>query len=228
VSEKEQVLRVTAGSPSIAIGTAVFWRPPAAPAVSGRAGGPDEECARLARAVEAARAELAEVTMRISAEAGEAEARLFRTHLALLDDPLVMGPMRDGIRQAALSAEEAVQGAVAALVGRFEALKDPRLRERAADIRDVGQRLLQDLAGGRRVDAEVRPGSVVCARTITPSEVSLLAPAAAGLVLAEGGPTSHGVILARALGLPVVLGATSVLERVREGGGRPSAGTSPS
>jgi phosphotransferase system enzyme I (PtsI) len=218
MSEGERVLRVTPGSPGIAVGPAALWRSPAAPPAPGRAaGGSDEESARLAAAVESARGQLREIRARIAAAVGEAEARLFRSHLALLEDPLVMGPVRDGIRQGALSAEEAVQGAVAALVARFEALKDPRLRERAADIRDVGQRLLHNLAGGRPADAAVRPGSVVCAETITPSEVSLLAHAAVGLVLAEGGPTSHSVILARALGLPVVLGARSVLDRVREG-----------
>jgi phosphotransferase system enzyme I (PtsI) len=217
MSEGEQVLRVTAGSPGIAVGPAMFWRPAPAPPASGPAGGADEECARLARAVEMARDQLCEITAHIAAEVGEAEARLFKSHLALLDDPVVMGTMHEGIRQAALSAPEAVQRAVAALVSRFEALKDPRLRERAADIHDVGQRLLHNLGGGRPVDTAVRPGSVVCAEAITPSEVSLLARAAAGLVLAQGGPTSHSVILARALGLPVVLGASCVLERVREG-----------
>jgi phosphotransferase system enzyme I (PtsI) len=217
VSEGEQVLRVTAGSPGIAVGPAVFWRPAAASAPGRPAGGSDAESARLAGAVDAARGQLGDITARIAAEVGEAEGRLFKSHLALLEDPLVMGPVHEGIRQGALSAEEAVQSTVAALVARFEALKDPRLRERAADIRDVGQRLLHNLAGGSPADVAVRPGSVVCAEAITPSEVSLLARAAAGLVLAEGGSTSHSVILARALGLPVVLGARSVLERVREG-----------
>jgi phosphotransferase system enzyme I (PtsI) len=218
MSDGEEVLRVTAGSPGIAVGPAVFWRPAAAAAGPGRAaGGSDAESARLAAAVEAARGQLGDITARIAAEVGEAEGRLFKSHVALLEDPLVMGPVHEGIRQGALSAEEAVQSTVAALVARFEALKDPRLRERAADIRDVGQRLLHNLAGGNPADGGVRPGSVVCAEAITPSEVSLLARAAAGLVLAEGGSTSHSVILARALGLPVVLGARSVLERVREG-----------
>jgi phosphotransferase system enzyme I (PtsI) len=214
----EQVVRVRAGAPGIAVGPAVLWSPAAGPPGARRAAASaGEERARLDRAVEAAREELREVAARIAAEVGEPEARVFKSYLTLLEDPLVMGPMQEGLRQGTRTAEEAVQAAVAALAARFEALTDARLKERAADVRDVGQRLLRKLAGAPRPDSAVQPGSVVCAEAITPSDVVLLARAAAGLVLAEGGSTSHGVILARALRLPVVLGARSVLEQVREG-----------
>jgi phosphotransferase system enzyme I (PtsI) len=206
-----------AGAPGVALGPAFIWktarpRRPAAAAILD----PEEQGRRLARAVEAARRQLREEVDRITAEVGEREGRLFKSHLALLDDPLLMGPIQEAIRLRGRPAEEAVEASVAALVRRFDALTDARLRERAGDLRDVGQRLLDNLSTACSPDTLPPRGSIVCASTLTPSEVSRLAGAAA-FVLAEGGPTAHAVILARAFGLPVVLGARKILEQVQDG-----------
>lgn len=217
MSQGEQVFRVAPGSPGNAVGPAVRWRRPAlSPPAPARAGSADEESARLGRALDQARRELSDTVARVTSRAGEAEARLFRTHLAFLDDPLVIGPIGDAIHRG-LPAEQAVQTSISALGARFDALRDERLRERAADIRDVGQRLLARLA--RAAPEEIAPpaGCIVCAESLTISEVVVLAGAAAGVVLGQSGATSHAVILARALGLPAVLGAGAVLDRVQEG-----------
>jgi phosphoenolpyruvate-protein phosphotransferase (PTS system enzyme I) len=212
----ERVRSASAGAPGIALGPASVWKS-ARPRPVVAALDPEEEGQRLARAVEAARRQLADVIARITAEVGEREGRLFKSHLALLEDPLLMAPAHEGI-SSRRCAEEAVESSVAALVARFEALTDARLRERAADIRDVGQRLLDNLSVARSPDRTPPSGSIVCAPSLNPSDVNRLAGAgAAGFVLAEGGPTSHAVILARAFGLPVVLGARSVLDEVRDG-----------
>jgi phosphotransferase system enzyme I (PtsI) len=214
--EPEEVLRLTAGAPGVGVGPVLRWRGDAPHRERAAPEAPEQEHARLVRAQEEARRELRETVARVAAEVGEAESRLFKTHLALLDDPLVTGPITNGIREG-LPAEQAVERAVSDLAVRFQGLRDRRLRERAADLRDVGARLLRCLAGARPEDFGALHGSVVCGESLTPSEVNLLARAAAGLVLAEGGATGHSVILARAFGLPVVLGGRGVLERVSDG-----------
>jgi phosphotransferase system enzyme I (PtsI) len=117
-----------------------------------------------------------------------------------------------------MSAEQAVSRAAGEIAERFDALRDAYLRERAADIRDVGQRLLKNLGASSGVENGAPRTGVLVARNLTPSETALIDPERiVAVVTEEGGGTAHAAILARALNLVAVFGAKGVLAEARDG-----------
>ncbi len=201
-------------APGVAMGPAAHWRERHSETGARSGAGPEAELARLAAAVEASREQLRELAARVAAAAGESEARIFHVHRLLLDDPLLIGAVKAAIEREGLSAERAVARVSSQLVAQFQGLTDATLRERAADVEDLGRRLLANLAG----EGPRSASGIVVARMLTPSEVSLLAgQGAQAVVTEEGGPAGHMAILARALRLPAVVGAHGALAAVCEG-----------
>ena len=197
-------------APGLAAGRAVVWQDQAVAAAERTGAGAVVERARLEAAVQASREQL----QALIAALAVAEARIFQVHLLLLEDPMLMDAVKAAIDGGGVSAAHAVACATSDLVAQFRALSDGYLRERAADVEDLGRRLLANLTGGPRRAAS----GIVVARSLTPSDIGLLAEQKAlGLVTEEGGRTAHMAILARALNLPAVVGAGGVLARIREG-----------
>jgi phosphocarrier protein FPr/phosphocarrier protein len=138
-------------------------------------------------------------------------------HLALLEDPELLGPARQGIAEG-LSAGLAWQRAAQAQAAAVAQLADPRLAERAADLKDLEQRVLWALAG-RRPEPPVPPaGAILIAEDLLPSDLAGLENAGlAGLCTARGGPTSHVAVLAAAMDIPAIVAAGSDVLEVAEG-----------
>jgi phosphocarrier protein FPr len=165
------------------------------------------ETERLHAAFEAARSEVAATRDHVARTAGAHEAEIFDAHLLLLDDEELVGPALAGLADTLVPAEAAWQKAVDDLASRFEALADPYLRARAADIRAVGAQVLAQLAGHDLTRVDTLAGILVT-DDLTPTQAAHLDPGAIlGIVTAAGSPVSHGAILARALGIPAVVGA---------------------
>ena len=205
-----------AAAQGIAIGQAVIWRRGAAAIDESHTLGPAAELARLGPALEETRRQLRDLADTVAARGGEKEARIFQAHLLLVDDPLLMREIKGNLER--MCAEGAVRGAVRRLAEKFEALKDSNLRERAADIRDVGQRLIGNLSGSSMIAPEAPGPGILVARNITPSETALLdGGQTLAIVTEEGGSTGHAAILARALNLVAVAGVKDVLSHVRDG-----------
>ena len=136
----------------------------------------------------------------------------------LKDSRLVRGA-RDRIAAERINAEAAVQAEVAIICDSFRAMQDPYLAARVDDIREVGNRILAQLTkdAGKQLFSIPR-GSIVVAEELTPAEAAQLDPDhVAGVAAQMGGPQGHTAIMARALGLPAVLGAAGLMERVKTG-----------
>ncbi|HEX2412503.1 MAG TPA: phosphoenolpyruvate--protein phosphotransferase [Solirubrobacteraceae bacterium] len=180
------------------------------------AGDPAAEAARLDAARAAAHKDVQAARERIAQQAGAAEAGIFDAHALLLDDAALLEPARRAISGGA-SAGAAWRDAGAAAADAYRALDDPYLRERAADVEDVVGRVLGHLGGGAappRIDA---PG-VLVVEDLAPGEAAALdAAVVRGLAVARGGATSHAAILARALGIPSVVGLGDGILAVEEG-----------
>jgi multiphosphoryl transfer protein len=206
-------------APGIAIGPA---RRPAAtpaapePAAEEAAGDPASERARLQRALDAARAEIESARDLIGQRAGQAEAAIFEAHLLLLRDPAVLEPAERDI-EAGAGAARAWSAAVAAAADGYRALGDAYLRERAADVEDVGDRVLRQLTG-RSARAVMSERGILVVPDLAPGDAAELDPdLVQGLAVAHGGATSHAAILARALGIPSVVGLGEAVLAVAEG-----------
>ena len=135
-----------------------------------------------------------------------AEAEIFAAHLALLDDEALLEPALAAI-DAGATAERAWLDAAASVADTYRGLDAPLLRERAADVTDVGRRVAAAITRrGRRARGRSRRASS-SPTSSRPAAAAGLDPALVrGVATARGTPTAHAAILARALGLPAVVG----------------------
>ena len=131
---------------------------------------------------------------------------IFITHQEMLDDPELTDDVDTRLKQGE-SAEAAWMSVIEAAAKQQESLQDALLAERAADLRDIGRRVLAQLCGVETVQEPSEPYILVMDE-VGPSDVARLDPArVAGILTARGGATAHSAIVARALGIPALVGA---------------------
>ena len=169
---------------------------------------PATEQIRLDAALEAARIELEGLATTIAARAGDEIGAIFEAQALFARDPGIVEPARRAI-VAGARADEAILLSTDEQAERLAVIDDEYFRARAADLRDVGRRVADHLQGSVRPDlwhADGRP-AVIVADDLDPSAVATLRPElVAGIALASGAPTGHAAIVARGLGIPLVLG----------------------
>ena len=137
---------------------------------------------------------------------GSAQAQIFRAHQELLEDPTLLEHAHDLLAQGK-SAAFAWNGATLATVKLFQGLGNALIAERAADLADVGQRVLKLILGIQDSAWDLPERAILIAEQLTPSQTaSLDTRKVLGFVTVGGGATSHVAILARALGLPAICG----------------------
>ncbi|NOU95265.1 phosphoenolpyruvate--protein phosphotransferase [Paenibacillus sp. LMG 31456] len=144
---------------------------------------------------------------------GEEQTSIFDAHLAILEDPVFMSEVQGIMQRQYKAAEVAVKEAIEKFVNMFDLLDDQYMKERAVDIKDVGNRLLKHLLGAleETLPPKDQPYIVVAKELIPSQMVHLDNNQALGLVTMLGGKTSHVAIMARAMGLPYVLGVEGKL-----------------
>jgi multiphosphoryl transfer protein len=151
----------------------------------------------------------------VAGRAGMAEAEIFDAHLALLDDEALLAPARAAIDGGA-SAERAWYDAAQEVAAVYRNLPEPLLAERATDVLDVGRRVVGAITG--EPDDRGAPGGIVIADELTPADAAGLDPERVlGIATARGSTTAHAAILARALGLPAVVGLGAGVLAVADG-----------
>jgi phosphotransferase system enzyme I (PtsI) len=179
----------------------------------------DSEIGRFDRALTAAIRELDQIREHFDRLRAEQESAMVEVHLAMLRDPVFLQNCRRRMYEDLLSAEHAVAAEVRDLEKQFQELKQELLRERGADVRDIGRRVLRNLripeeATPNRL-ASLPPGTIVVAEELLLSDALQMDPVnIAAIVTERTGPVSHVAILARARHIPAVCDirdATSIL-----------------
>ncbi|AMR76731.1 phosphoenolpyruvate--protein phosphotransferase [Cupriavidus nantongensis] len=217
-----------AAAPGIAIGPLHWWRD-AAPEPDPAGQGVAAERAALRAALAAVDAQLARDSAAASARQDPAGAGIFAMHRALLEDPALRAAA-DALVDAGNSAGFAWREATRAEAATLSAMADRRAADRAADVLDLGKRVLRVLAGNHG-GAERAAGAaaglppadggqpvVLAADEFTPSDLAGLERSrVAALAMVRGGPTSHAAILARQAGIPCLVALGSALERLPDG-----------
>lgn len=166
---------------------------------------PVVEWRRLGKAIASVRRSISQIRARTAHDVGESEAAIFDAHQLLLDDAALLDSARGRIDDG-LSAVSAWSAAVKDLAAEFAAVPDPYLQARADDVRAVGDQVLRAMLGGG--DSSDGLTGVVIAADLTPAEAAELDPSrVAAVLLAFGSPHAHNVILLRAKGIPVIVGA---------------------
>jgi phosphoenolpyruvate-protein phosphotransferase/dihydroxyacetone kinase phosphotransfer subunit len=209
------VLSGVAASAGVAIGPACHLGGPTGPPADRAPDAPERERERLDQAIGTAGEAIGRDREAVAARAGDAEAAIFDAHLALLDDEALLDPAHAAIAAGA-TAERAWHDAAEQVAGRYRALDEPLLRERAADVLDVGRRVVGALTGEQR-EGPAEPG-IVLAGELTPADAAGLDPALVrGIATAHGSVTAHAAILSRALGLPAAVGLGDVVLAIADG-----------
>jgi len=175
---------------------------------------------RLQASLVETRRQILAVQERLREALGAKEAQIFDAHLLVLEDPMLIEEATRFIREDLVTAEFAFHEASEKYAEALGKVDDSYLSERAADIRDVAQRVLADLMGQALCIglADLTEPCVVVAHDLTPSDTAMMDPAMVlGFVTEVGSRTSHTAILARSLRIPAVLGLGEAISELHTG-----------
>ncbi len=148
------------------------------------------------------------------------EVDIFRSHLMIVNSREMEKETTELIDETRVSAEAAVVEYLESHALRFESLPDSYMRERAYDFRDIGERILRDLTRSKDGDTSASADGesvILVAREIGISFVTAVEGKVGGIVLEKGGETSHAVIIAKSLGIPMVVGIDNIVNLVHPG-----------
>ena len=179
----------------------------------------DEEIQKLESAVKVSKEELTKVKEKALSELGEHEAEIFEAHLLVLEDPELIGSAISKIRDEKVNADYALNEIKEIFVAMFESMDNEYMRERAADIKDVTNRVLRHILGIKVVDlAELDEEVVLIAHDLTPSDTATMNKnMVLGFLTDIGGRTSHTAIMARTLEIAAVVGLNDITKKVKDG-----------
>jgi phosphocarrier protein FPr len=211
-------------SPGVAVGTAFVLAATQDPLQTPRtqpAGpfSPDREWAEFTAAQATALHQVHDLARQVHDTLGEGQSLIFQAQALLLDDEDLHAAVRQHIYRRALPCAEAVRQATLAWAQRFRAMSGDLFRQRAADVEDVGRRLLRILGHEEELDLDLPADAIVVAHDLLPSQTATLDRSrVVGFCTAGGGPTAHTAILARSMGIPAITGiGPTLLEEVRRG-----------
>lgn len=207
----EIILRGVAASPGVARGKILVWGEEAV-SVDRRELSESEvegEIHRLEQALVETRYDVQDLQRRVAEGIGSKDAAIFEVHLLILEDPVLLNETTRRIREERLPAGTAFGEVARQYVEMLGSLNDPFFRERAADIRDVTQRVVRRLSGGTGRDRllELKEPVIIVSHDLTPSMTAQLdRRKVLGFATDVGSRTSHTAILAVSLGIPAVVG----------------------
>lgn len=208
--KKELILLGLAGAAGVAVGKAILIYPPADLAAVPDRPATDikDELDAFESALAAAREEIEALQQRVKSGLSVAEAALFDAYLRILDSRSFMNEVEAEI-EGGIWAQAALRRVINKHVLRFESLNDDYLRERATDFRDLGRRILAHLQADKREVPDYSKATILVSEEVTATMLMEVPEGClAGVISGSGSSNSHVAILARALGLPTVMGVT--------------------
>ena len=179
----------------------------------------EAEVARFYEGRNAAVEQLNSIKDRAFDSLGEEKAAIFEGHLMILEDEELEEEILDYLRSHNVNASDAASKIIDQQVAMLSEIDDEYLKERAGDIRDIGNRLIKNILGMPIVDlGDINEESILVAYDLTPSETAQLnLEKVLGFITDIGGRTSHTSIMARSLELPAIVGTNNVTEQVNTG-----------
>lgn len=205
----DAVFRGVGGTPGISMGTAVLIHPPASlEAVTDKIiEDVSTELMVLDRAIDSVRSDIRRISEQFAASLPPEELALFDVYLHMLDDNALAGDIRDRVRKGSW-AQGALKQVIHEHVRRFEAMEDPYLRERGADVKDLGLRVLAYLQDLTAKKIHFPDDTILVGDEVTPGMLAEVpAERLRGIVSVRGSVNSHLAILAQSLDIPAIMGA---------------------
>ncbi len=173
------------------------------------------EFKRLDEAVKYTKHEIKQLMDSLVGRVNQNELKILNVHLSMLEDPVFLSEINNKIKKELLNVEKVVEDVVNKYVGMFKSLDDPVYRQRAFDVQDVGSKIINNLLCSSKNISRLDNKILVC-KELLPSELlkyhnenmNIL-----GIVTEFGGETSHVAILAKALGIPTIMGVKDVMKK---------------
>jgi phosphotransferase system enzyme I (PtsI) len=178
-----------------------------------------DEVARFDQALLVTRQQIAKIQDEVKKNLGADEALIFDAHLLVLEDQALIGETIRSLETTRRNIETCFNEVSSRYIQAFSEIDDEYLRERAGDIRDVAQRVLQNLLGQAENSlSRLADKRIVVANDISPSDsASIDRSAALAIVTDSGSKTSHAVIVARSMKVPAVVGVRDLTKRIKNG-----------
>ncbi|MDO5391354.1 MAG: phosphoenolpyruvate--protein phosphotransferase [Eubacteriales bacterium] len=178
----------------------------------------DGEIFRLGRAGAQARSQLQELYDKAVKEVGKAGAAIFEVHQMLLEDEDYLEAIHNMIRTELVNAEYAVAVTGDNFAEMFGNMDDDYMKARAADIKDISNRLVRNLTGDEEIDFASMEPAIIVANDLSPSEtVQMDKEKILGFVTVHGSTNSHTAILARMMNIPALIGVPMELDKIHTG-----------
>ena len=165
------------------------------------------------------RKEIIELQKRISEDMGQEEAQIFDAHLLVLEDHMIIEEVIFRLKKERLNVAYIFSEVLKKYIGVFSKIEDEYLKERTADVNDVGKRVLRNLLGKEHKGfEEINENVVVVAHDISPSDTAAMYKQnVCGFVTDIGGKTSHTAIMAKSLEIPAVVGLEEATTKIKTG-----------
>jgi len=216
VSQQSNVLRGHAAYPGVATGPANI--------IDQKLGFADvfDECnidatseiQRLDEALRKTRIQTLYLEKRVAEQLTQEDAAIFHTHLMILEDRGFIDRLHELIEQLH-SAPYALKKVISGYLEAFGQMEDPYLRERAADMEDIGRRLLANLVGKDAQGLHLHHSGILVAKRLLPSDMAILDHSMIlGMVIESNEANSHSVIMAKALGIPAIIGVKGAVSKI--------------
>ena len=178
----------------------------------------EQEIARYRQAKEAAITQLGQLYQKALKEVGETNAAIFEIHQMMLEDDDYNESVENMIRMQMVNAEYAVATTGDNFAKMFSAMEDDYMKERAADVKDISERLLTVLGGRKESGVQAEEPVIIVAQDLAPSEtVQLDKSKVLSFVTVHGSTNSHTAILARTMGIPALIGTDIPLDTSVDG-----------
>lgn len=179
---------------------------------------PEEEIQRVNQAVEISQKQLQKLYDKAVTEVGEASAAIFEVHQMMLEDEDYLDAISNMIRMEMVSAEYAAAVTGDNFSEMFSSMDDDYMKARAADVKDISNRLIQNLNGQSENDFNFSEPAIIVAEDLTPSEtVQMDKEKILAFVTVHGSANSHTSILARMMNIPALIGVPMDLNKIRTG-----------
>ena len=174
---------------------------------------------KFRQALDQSRQQLQQIKDKTEKELGQEEGAIFGAHLMFLADPMLIGEVENKIAGEKLTAANALNQVISDFVQLFSTMEDEYMKERAADIKDIGRRILNNLLGIKASSlADIKEEVIFIAQDLTPSDTAQINKQyVVGFATEVGGRTSHTAIMARTLEIPAVVGLGKSISKVKSG-----------
>jgi len=165
------------------------------------------------------RKEIIDLQKRIASEMGQEEAQIFDAHLLVLEDRMLIEEVISRLKKEQVWVPYIFSEVLKKYVGVFSKIEDEYLKERIADINDVGRRILRNLLGKeRRSFSDLKEKVIIVAHDLAPSDTAAMHKQhVCGFVTDIGGKTSHTAIMAKSLEIPAVVGLEDITTKINNG-----------